>query len=395
MLRASAAHGTRYVRSERDEHLFGPGPKRILALDGGGIRGALSLRVLRRIESLLRERVPAARRDAFRLCDYFDLIGGTSTGAIIATGLAFGLSVDELDVLYRKLGRSIFEPSLFRRGLLRAKFPDRPLRAALKQAFGDATLGGPELRTGLAIVTKRIDTGSPWLLHNNPRGPHFAARDDGAVANADFLLRDIVRASTAAPHYFDPERIAIAKGRVGAFVDGGVSPHNNPALALLMLATLRGHGLRWPLGEDRLLVVSVGTGSKSRAEDPRRLLRGPPVGLAVAALASVMDDASALNEAMLQWFSRSPTARKIDAEAGTLEDDVFGGGAAWLSYLRYDVRLNRGWLADRLGLSYTETQLAGIEKMDDPGQMERLVEIGDAAGAKLVCDEHFAPAFDR
>ena len=383
------------MRSERDEHLFGPGPKRILALDGGGIRGALSLRVLRRIETLLRERVPAARRDAFRLCDYFDLIGGTSTGAIIATGLALGMSVEALDAMYRKLGESIFDPSLFRKGLLRAKFSDRPLRAALKQVFGDTALGGPEVRTGLAIVTKRIDTGSPWLVHNNPRGPHFAASEDGAAPNADFLLRDIVRASTAAPHYFDPERIAIAKGRVGAFVDGGVSPHNNPSLALLMLATLGGHGLRWPLGEDRLLVVSIGTGSKSRAEDPQKVMRGPPIGLAVAALASVMDDATALNEAMLQWFSRSPTARKIDAEAGTLEGDVFGGGAAWLSYLRYDVRLNRGWLADRLGLSYTEAQLAGIERMDDPRQVGRLVEIGDAAAEKLVRDEHFGWAFDR
>jgi hypothetical protein len=383
------------MRSERDEHLFGPGPKRILALDGGGIRGALSLRVLRRIESLLRERVPAARRDAFRLCDYFDLIGGTSTGAIIAAGLAIGMSVEALDALYRRLGESIFDESWFRKGVLRAKFSELPLRTALKQAFGDATLGGPELRTGLAIVTKRIDTGSPWVLNNNPRGPHFAASEDGAVPNADFLLRDIVRASTAAPHYFDPERITLAKGRAGAFIDGGVSPHNNPALALLMLATLSGHGLRWPLGEERLLVVSIGTGSKSRAEDPLKVVRGTPIGLAVGALASVLDDATALNEAMLQWFSRSPTARKIDAEAGTLEADVFGGGAAWLSYLRYDVRLNRGWLEDRLGLSYTDTQLAGIEKMDDPKHLGRLVEIGDAAAERLVRDEHFAWAFDR
>lgn len=382
------------MRTERDGHLHGAGPKRILALDGGGIRGIVTIQLLRRIESILRERQPAGRRAAFRLCDAFDLIGGTSTGAIIATGLALGMAVDELDALYRKLGEAIFDERWFRKGLLRAKFSEKPLRAALKSAFGDAKLGGPELRTGLAIVTKRIDTGSPWLLHNNPHGPHFAEREDGAVANSEFLLRDIVRASTAAPHYFDPERITVAKGSTGAFIDGGVSPHNNPALMLLMLATLHGYGLRWPLGEDRLLLVSVGTGSKSRADDPEKLMRGPPIGLAVGALASLMDDAAALNETMLQWFSNSATARPIDREAGRLERDVFGGGKPWLSYLRYDVRLNRGWLADRIGLHYTERQLEGIAKMDEPKHLPRLAEIGMAAAERLVLAEHFPRRFD-
>ena len=68
-------------------------PKRILSLDGGGIRGILTLEYLGVIESMLRKR---SGRDDFRLCDYFDLIGGTSTGSIIAAGLACGMSVDEL-----------------------------------------------------------------------------------------------------------------------------------------------------------------------------------------------------------------------------------------------------------------------------------------------------------
>ena len=72
------------------ERLTAPGPKRILALDGGGIRGALSLGFLERIERLLRER--HANPD-LRLRDYFDLIGGTSTGSIIAVGLAIGMDV--------------------------------------------------------------------------------------------------------------------------------------------------------------------------------------------------------------------------------------------------------------------------------------------------------------
>jgi patatin-like phospholipase/acyl hydrolase len=63
-------------------------PKRILALDGGGIRGVLTLEYLEAIEALLRQR----RNDPdLLLSDYFDLIGGTSTGSIIAAGLACGV----------------------------------------------------------------------------------------------------------------------------------------------------------------------------------------------------------------------------------------------------------------------------------------------------------------
>ena len=58
----------------------------------------------------------------------------------------------------------------------------------------------------------------------------------------------------------------------GAFIDGGVSPHNNPALQLLMLATLEGHALRWPTGADQLLLVSLGTGSKTFALDQQDVM---------------------------------------------------------------------------------------------------------------------------
>ncbi len=63
----------------RDEHLFDPGPKRVLALDGGGLRGVLTLSYLDKLENLLRAR--HGGDPDFRLSDYFDLIGGTSTGS--------------------------------------------------------------------------------------------------------------------------------------------------------------------------------------------------------------------------------------------------------------------------------------------------------------------------
>src|SRR5262245_8858482 len=106
-----------YAIRTRDEHFSNDGtPKRILALDGGGLRGILTLGYLERIEALLRERVGGDPN--FRLSHYFDLIAGTSTGAIIAAGLASGWTVERLRDSYFELGRNLFEKSWFRHGLL-------------------------------------------------------------------------------------------------------------------------------------------------------------------------------------------------------------------------------------------------------------------------------------
>ena len=72
-----------YRRLTRDQHFTEPGAKRILALDGGGLRGILTLGILRHIEAVLAER--HGQDTSFRLCHYFDLIAGTSTGAIIGS----------------------------------------------------------------------------------------------------------------------------------------------------------------------------------------------------------------------------------------------------------------------------------------------------------------------
>ncbi|WNM62264.1 patatin-like phospholipase family protein [Candidatus Nitrospira neomarina] len=368
-------------------HLFGPGPKRILALDGGGIRGILTLQLLKEIEALVRKRTGD---DSAVLADYFDLIGGTSTGAIIAAALALGWKVERLEKLYRELGNSIFESSFFRKGLMRPKFSAKPVKEALEREYGDIRLGGPELKTGLAVVAKRLDTGSPWVMHNNPKGRFFNPMPgSNSTPNKDYLLRDVVRSSTAAPTYFEPEKIRVADDVEGAFVDGGVSPHNNPALQLLMLATLKGHGLCWPTGADQLLLVSLGTGSKTLALDPKVVMDMKAAELGVRGLASLMEDACALNELLLQWMSSSQTAREIDGEIGDLSGDILGGGQPLLTYLRYDVRFDDEWLKDKLN----PEQLMTIADMDRPENMDKLVEIGEAA-ADRIKDEHFGRGFD-
>ncbi len=243
-------------------------------------------------------------------------------------------------------------------------------------------------------MLKRLDTGSPWIVHNNPRGKYFRRREGGhAVSNADYLLKDVVRASTAAPHYFDPERIQVTSDLAGAFVDGGVSPHNNPALQLLLLATLGGYGLRWPVGAGNLLLVSIGTGFWDVRLSTEEVLGMAAAKLALRALSSLMDDAAAFNEQILQWLSVSPTARQIDREVGDLGGDLLGAGEPWLTYLRYDARLDRDWLKDRVGLDLAEHQVDALRRMDDPRNLGALAGVGEAA-ARLVEDGHFDARFD-
>jgi len=151
------------------------GPKRILALDGGGLRGVLTLGMLREIETLLRAR--HGDDPDFRLCDYFDLIAGTSTGAIIAAALSLGMSVDEVHGHYMRLGQLVFKRSLLRWGALRAKFDGDKVREALLGVYGERRLDSKDFRTGLLVVTKRLDTGTA-----HGRSPTTPARSTSSVA---------------------------------------------------------------------------------------------------------------------------------------------------------------------------------------------------------------------
>ena len=129
----------------------------MLALDGGGVRGILSVGYLSRIEQILQDR----HGKDFRLCDYFDLIGGTSTGAIIATALAFGFRVEEIRELYQKLAREIFKKPFWSLGLIGSKFPKDPLEQALREKFGETTLGSDQLRARADDRHKTSGHGQP------------------------------------------------------------------------------------------------------------------------------------------------------------------------------------------------------------------------------------------
>ena len=237
------------------EILQARGPRRMLSLDGGGIRGVLTLEILARIETLLRAHYG---RDDLVLADHYHFIGGTSTGAIIASGLALGMSVAEIQRFYFECGAEMFRRAgWFQR--LHHLYSATPLRDKMKSVFGEDTrLGSDRLRSLLLVVTRNAKTDSPWFVTNNVNAKY----NDRALpdCNLDIPLWQLVRASAAAPVFFSAEEIDLGPNRF-VFVDGGVTTYNNPSFLMFLMATLEPYGIRWPTGIDRLLLTSVGTGT--------------------------------------------------------------------------------------------------------------------------------------
>jgi uncharacterized protein len=401
----------------RDYQLFGPGPKRVLALDGGGVRGAITVAFLERIEALLSQH----RGHPVRLGDYFHLVGGTSTGSVIAGALALGFSAQQVKKLYTDLAPLAFKKQKWTIPVLRAKFDVRGLRTEIEKIVGDLELQSEELVTGLCVVTKRMDTGSPWILANNPAAPFW---NDGPShdGNKHYRLANLVRASTAAPHYFDPELIPINKQKsplptametplqkslptrfaqamlaraglrakaapdptqYGLFVDGGMTPHNNPSFALLQMISLKPFGLCWTPGPDHLSVTSIGTGTFRPRLNYQDLGFARFPALAFHSLMSLMTDAEMLVLAQMQWLGECRAPWVINSEIGTLAGDGPPGGKLF-RFLRYDVRLEADWLQERLGLTIAQKEIERYRLMDDPEIVQDIYGIAKIAAERQV-----------
>lgn len=195
------------------------GKFRILSLDGGGIRGVVTAILLQRL---------SAEPDLAHWLDSVDLIAGTSTGGLIALGLAHGLSLAEIRALYEKKGKMIFDDTwlddlLDLGAIIGAEYDNTALGAELKRLFGNTRLGG--LRKHVLITSFDLDNQSkdpstrrwkPKLFHNFP----------GQGADRPLLAYKVGLYTSAAPTYFPV---------VDGYVDGGVYA-NNPSMCALAQA---------------------------------------------------------------------------------------------------------------------------------------------------------------
>jgi hypothetical protein len=375
------------------ERIEQPGKKKLLAIDGGGIRGVLALGALKRIEDILKAE---SGRASFRLADYFDYIAGTSTGAIIATGLAISMSVDDIVTFYRSAGAQMFvKANLLRR--LRYKFEDEPLANKLREVFGaDTTFGSAKIRTLLMMVMRNATTDSPWPLSNNPHAKYNASNrlDD----NLKLPLWQLVRASTAAPTYFPPEVIVLKNAdktqeKEFVFVDGGVTMYNNPAFQMFLMATLdrywpKAPDKRWKTGADQMLVVSVGTGT---AANVRAGLEPDDMNLLYNAStipSALMFAAQNEQDLLCRVFGKCVAGAPIDREIGDLQGCAGPLDAAGklFTYARYDAELTREGL-DRLGCPKVDPDT--VRKLDSVAGIDDLWQVGVAVG-KTVEPKHFA-----
>jgi hypothetical protein len=369
-------------------------PRRILALDGGGIRGLMTLQVLDRLEQDLRTRLKAG--PAFRLSDFFDLIGGTSTGAIIAAGLARGMSTSELISFYREFGREAFTKRAL---ILRWKslYANGPLQRKLQDTFGEKTTLEPQhLKSLLLAVTRNATTDSAWPISSNP----WAKYNDRARPDCNLLLPlwQIVRASTAAPVYFQPEVIALdAKdpNKTFVFVDGGTTAYNNPAFLMYRMVTEPAYRLTWPKGEQSMLIVSVGTGARPKLgqtdEDPEQNV----AAAAVQTLSALMNQAAFDQDLSCRTIGRCVAGPILVREVGDLSPRDDNGqrvplstdlGRAFL-YARYDAELTAGGLT-ALGCSDLDPEC--VSKLDSVDHMDELERVGQAVANKISLDD-FGP----
>ena len=364
-----------------EERISSPGPKKLLALDGGGIRGVITLEVLARIEQILRDQ---SGRASLVLADYFDYIAGTSTGAIIAACLSKGMSVADIAKFYRESGPAMFS----RAGMLKRfwyKFTDEDLAQKLQSVFGkDTTLGDPALKTLLMVVLRNATTDSPWPLSNNPRAKYNDRKRDNC--NLLIPLWQLVRASTAAPTYFPPEVVTIGKQDF-VFVDGGVTMYNNPAFQLFLMATLEPYKLCWETGEDKMLIVSTGTGT-SPAPDAH-LTAGDMHMLQAATTipSALMFAAQTEQDVLCRSFGKTLAGCAIDRELGDLKGTKGPAGRGLFTYVRYNAELTREGL-DRLGLP--QIQPEHVRKMDSVEFIAEMQTVGRKIGEIEVKPEHFS-----
>jgi uncharacterized protein len=373
-------------------------PHRMLSLDGGGIRGLITLGILERIENLVKERTGQ------KLCEYFDYVAGTSTGAIIAAGLCRGLTTADLIRFYTSSGKQMFDPAwLLER--IKYLYTADPLKAQLQDVFGrDTNLEPDNLKCLLLVITKNVTTDSPWPISSNPDAKYNdPARKD---CNLRIPLWQLVRASTAAPVYFPPEVLQwdpTDPSKTFVFVDGGVTPYNNPAFLLYRMATEPAYRLNWKKGEDNLLIVSVGTGAAeslgATAARPNKNIVSAVAGLPGELMYGIQVD----QDVSCRAVGRCTFGARLDREIldmvprqlreeMTLEEQ-YAAPVVPLStnlgrhflYVRYNADLSDAGLKD---LGFVNVNAASIQKMDAVENIPILLDIGRAAVKRAEAD-HF------
>jgi patatin-like phospholipase/acyl hydrolase len=283
---------------------------KILAIDGGGIRGIIPIKILMEIERRL--------GGDYSITEYFDVMSGTSAGGIIVLMLnmptedgAALYNSRSIYQIYHKFAKDVFKKSVWRKmgnlwGWSGPKYSDHTLISSLNKIMG---------KYMLSETVKDVIIPSYNLLDKN----NFMFRTNRATEHKerDFYMVDIARATSAAPTYFKPATIEdVHKVRKYVMVDGGVSA-NNPSLSALSYA--------YNQYKDSVdyFVVSIGTGTSSVPID-KSIGHGGKLGWSSNIIPLLMDSVNNVTDyEMMQLLPPSNYYRiqiSIDSTHADLDD---------------------------------------------------------------------------
>ncbi len=245
----------------------------VLSIDGGGVRGLIPALIVDDLMRRVRFIAEYARRRRrlvgmtfttrkmiaeLSASSLFDLFAGTSTGALIAIGFAAERSytAHEMVEIYRNHGATIFPVDHFAslrvfRQAFSEKYDARSFEKLLLAIFGEQRLSG--CRSNLLVTSYDTDSRGPYFFKHY----HETVNRKGKKPPEDYYLRDVARATTAAPTYFLPANVASMTGKQRTLLDGGLVA-NNPALSAYVEARKIKRNAR------RFIIVSIGTGRSSR-----------------------------------------------------------------------------------------------------------------------------------
>ncbi|MCJ7567014.1 MAG: patatin-like phospholipase family protein [Anaerolineales bacterium] len=311
--------------------------KKILSIDGGGIRGIIPLACLVELEKLHRK--PCR--------EIFDMVAGTSTGAVIAAGIALGISARGLLALYRELAKHAFQrlplhQILFNLG--NHRYDNAYIANTLHEIGADRPLNS--LMVDILITAKNLETSrTDFFVKDNP---------GNASLWGTISLKDAVLASIAAPTYF-PAHSAEVLGKEHTWVDGGVGVSGNPVYHAAVEAIHYSAGL-YPPGDT--LMRSFGTGRRPHPIDARS---ASILKWGIWVLAETMEDAG-------EWQTYV-TRREYE-------------GAARIDLRRYQLDLTSSVMRD-LGVTVPEGVDVTKIGLDAVWAADLLEDIGRAFAAKI------------
>jgi len=270
---------------------------KILSIDGGGIRGILPGQILVSLEDKLKKK--SGDKNA-RLGDYFDMVAGTSTGAILSAAYVCPddnkkpkFSAQEAVNFYLEEGDEIFDVGFWRSigsigGLNDEKYSAKELERVLKNAFGDIKLS--ELLKPTCFISYDVRQRKPIIFN----------QDNAGKIKDDYLVRDMLRGSTAAPTYFEAARIYSTEPSRKKYVliDGGMVA-NDPTLCAYSeaLKSKRAHGIK------DMMIVSLGTGKELKSYSYSEVKDWGPLGWAKPSIDIALEGGPQMTEYHMKKIS--------------------------------------------------------------------------------------------